>query len=217
MRTGHDMLTRRTDEGFTLVELLVAVAILAIVTVPLANVVIGAFRNTTDTSDRLELSHDAQISSSYFARDVAEVGLRDWAAVNANSVPFKRSVQLNAAYNAGGFTCGTAATPTAVVRLLSDAWDPDKSMTDAATNVVAYYLRPLGDVSELHRVKCLGPATTGTDIVLAHNVKPGSISVTCSSPCDAADVPDEISLTFRVTGASVGDYPITLTGQRRQQ
>lgn len=206
------MLTRRTEEGFTLVELLVAVAILGIITVPLANVVIGAFHNTTDTSDRLELSHDAQISSSYFARDVAEVGLRDWAAVTANSVPFKQSVQLGAAYNAGGYTCGSS---TAVVRFLSDAWDPAVSQTDAKTNIVAYYLTP--DGRELHRVKCLGPSTTGTDVVLAHNVKPGSVAVTCSSACEADAVPDQISLTFQVTRASVGDYPITLTGQRRQQ
>lgn len=167
------MLTRRarTDEGFTLVELLVAIAILAVITVPLANVVIGAFRNTTDTADRLELSHDAQISSSYFGRDVAEVGLRDWANVNANAVPFKQSVQLNAVYNAGGYTCGSG-TPTAAVRFLSDAWDPAVSMQNASTNVVAYYLKPIdATTGELHRIKCLGPATTGVDLVLAHNVK----------------------------------------------
>ncbi|GAA1154384.1 prepilin-type N-terminal cleavage/methylation domain-containing protein [Kribbella jejuensis] len=214
------MLTRvrRTDDGFTLVELLVAVAILAVITVPLANVVIGAFRNTTDTSDRLALSHDAQISASYFARDVAELGLRDWANINANAVPFKQSVQLNAAYNAGGYTCGTSATPAAVVRLLSDAWDPAVSNTDPTTNVVAYYLQPVGAVSELHRIKCLGPATTPTaDVVLAHNVKPGSVSVTCSSTCEATAVPNQLSLTFQVTKGSAADYPITLNGQRRQQ
>jgi hypothetical protein len=87
----------------------------------------------------------------------------------------------------------------------------------AATNVVAYYLKPVGAVSELHRVKCIGPAITGPDVVVAHNVKPGSVAVTCSSACEAAAVPDQISMKFQVTRASVGDYPITLTGQRRQQ
>jgi prepilin-type N-terminal cleavage/methylation domain-containing protein len=214
------MLTRRahTDAGFTLVELLVAIAILAVITVPLANVVIGAFRNTTNTSDRLELSHDAQISSSYFGRDVAEVGLRDWANVNADAVPFKQSVQLGAAYNAGGYICGSAATPAAPVRLLSDAWDPAISMQAASTNVVAYYLKPIdATAGELHRIKCLGPATTGVDLVLAHNVKLGSLVVTCSSACEGVPVPGKISVTFKVTKASVGDYPITLNGQRRQQ
>ncbi|HZX04957.1 prepilin-type N-terminal cleavage/methylation domain-containing protein [Kribbella sp.] len=213
------MLTRRTrtDAGFTLVELLVAVAILAVITVPLANVVIGAFHNTTDTSDRLELSHDAQISSSYFARDVAGVGLRDWAAVNANAVPFKQSVQLNASYDAGGYTCGSSTTSTAVLRLLSDAWQ-GVPQADPTTDVVAYYLLPAGAVSELHRIKCIGPATTpASDVVLAHNVKPGSLTVTCSSTCESTAVPATISLTFQVTKGSAGDYPITLNGQRRQQ
>ncbi|MFF0264210.1 type II secretion system protein J [Kribbella sp. NPDC004536] len=213
------MLTRvrHPDDGFTLVELLVAVAILAVIVVPLANVVIGAFHNTAETSNRLELSHDAQISSSYFARDVAEVGLRDWASINANSVPFKQSVQLNAAYNAGGYTCGTSTTPVAVLRLLSDAWQ-GVPQTDPTTDVVAYYLLPAGAVSELHRIKCIGPAITpGSDVVLAHNVKPGSVAVTCSSTCEASAVPSQISLTFQVTKGSAADYAVTLNGQRRQQ
>jgi len=207
----------RDERGFTLVELLVTVAILGVITVPLSDVVISGLRNTGTTSDRMDVSHDAQISSSYFARDVASVGLRDWASINGQSVPFKQSVQLDASYNSGGYTCGTAATtPVAAIRLLSDSWDPAVSMANSATDVVAYYLTaPVDGLSELRRLKC-SDGTKVSDIPLAHNVKPGSVTVTCSSECQSADVPEEITVRFTATKPSVGDYPITLDGQRRQ-
>jgi prepilin-type N-terminal cleavage/methylation domain-containing protein len=211
--------TMRTDAGFTLVELLVTVVILAVITVPLSNVVISALRNTDTTSNRLALSHDAQIATTYFARDVSTVGTRDYSAAPAGNttVPFKPSVQLNASYDAGGKTCGTAATPTAALRLLSDAWDHTTTPPSSQVDVVAYYLKANGSVSELRRIKCVGPNTVPeSDVVLAHYVDPATVSVTCSSTCEAADVPDEITLSFTVTKPSVEPYAITLTGQRRQ-
>jgi prepilin-type N-terminal cleavage/methylation domain-containing protein len=205
----------RSEGGFTLVELLVAIVILGIITVPLSGTVVSALKNTGTTQDRMDLSHDAQISSSYFARDVAAVGIRDYDNVNGNSLPFKASVQLNAEYNQGGYTCGAAGTPTAALRLLSDAWDPADSMTTPETVVVAYYLKTVAGVTELHRLKCSG-SDTPVDVVIAHNVKPASVTVSCSSACELAAVPNRITLQLVATKPSVGDYPITLDGQRRQ-
>jgi prepilin-type N-terminal cleavage/methylation domain-containing protein len=208
----------RGEAGFTLVELLVAIVIMGIITVPLSDVVISALKHTGTTSDRLALSHDAQISSSYFARDVAALGLRTktgWTFGGA--MPYKPSVQLDAAYNADGYTCGTSATPSAAIRLLSDNWTTQSD--PPPTDVVAYYLKPAGDVSELHRIKCVGSSSTPeSDVVLAHNVKPGSVTVTCSSPSTCTDkpVPEQITVQFLATKPSVGDYQITLNGQRRQ-
>src|SRR6266498_3092358 len=107
---------RNSEDGFTLVELLVAIVIMAVITVPLANAVMGVLHNQAETSDRMALSHDAQISASYFARDVASVGLRDYTTDPdaGGSLPFTASIQVSAAYNAGGKTCGTATTPAAV-------------------------------------------------------------------------------------------------------
>jgi prepilin-type N-terminal cleavage/methylation domain-containing protein len=207
----------RSEGGFTLVELLVAIVILGIITIPLSGTVVSALKNTGTTEDRMDLSHDAQISSSYFARDVAGVGMRDYELVNGESVPFKSSVQLNAAYDEGGYTCGDASTPLAAVRLLSDAWDPDVSMTAPETVVVAYYLKSVDGSTELHRLRCSG-GNAPVDIPLAHNVKPGPdpVKVTCSTACNAATPPNEITLSLVATKPSVGDYPITLNGQRRQ-
>jgi prepilin-type N-terminal cleavage/methylation domain-containing protein len=200
------MRVKRSEAGFTLVELLVAVVIIGVITIPLTGTITGALKNSGTTSDRMALSHDAQISSSYFGRDVAGVGLRDYENTGSNTVPFKASVFPGQTY-----TCGATVVPNAVVVLMSDAWDPAQSMTDPQTVAVAYYVKSGDD--ELRRAKCSAGVSV-SDIPVVHNVK--TAVATCSSTCTSATVPDEITLRIVVTKPSVGDYPITLNGQRRQ-
>lgn len=202
------------DDGFTLVELLIAIVVLGVVVLGLGNVLIVAFRNTDATSARLALSHDAQISAAYFAQDFAATGRRDYSAATSagGSVAFLPSVQVNAAYDAGGTSCGTAATPTALVRLLSDDWDYSGASPTLRTDVVAYYLSG----AELHRLKCVASSTPSSDVVLAHDVDTPTVAVTCSSACTATPVPQQMTLAFTVTTPSAAPYPITLNGQRRQ-
>ena len=202
----------RDDTGFTLIELLIAVVVLGIIVLGFGNVLVVAFRNTDATEARLALSHDAQISASYFAQDYASTGRRDYSAGSAGgTVAFLPSVQLNAAYNAGGVTCGTAATPTALVRLLSDDWDYSGPTPAVRIDVVAYYLSG----TELHRLKCVA-GTASSEVVLAHDVDTATPAVTCSSSCTALPVPQQMTLAFTVTMPKADPYPITLTGQRRQ-
>lgn len=197
------------DAGFTLIELLLVIVILGVIVLPLTNAVIGILKNEDATQNRMALSHDAQISTTYFAQDVAAMGARDYSGQVANgTVPFLPSIELNAPYNNNGHTCGTAATPNAVLRLLSDDWTvatPPVQHTD----VVAYYL--VG--SDLHRLKCT-PSTT-SDFIVAHYVT-STPTVTCSSTCTSATVPQTVTLTFTVTAPQVSAYQIILTGQRRQ-
>jgi prepilin-type N-terminal cleavage/methylation domain-containing protein len=204
------------DAGFTLTELLVAIVILGMIAAPLAAALIGWMRNSDDTYDRLVLSHDAQLSAAYFARDVASVGIRDH---DASNMPFKQSIQQNASYN-DGFTCGTAATPTALVRFLSDRWDVVVD-GEPAVDVVAYYLESPDDATtRLHRLRCSG--TTVDDVVVAHNVRTKDglgnklTTVSCPTACTAAAVPTEVTLELTVTRPSGDDYEIKLIGQRRQ-
>jgi prepilin-type N-terminal cleavage/methylation domain-containing protein len=208
---------RRRETGFTLVELIVAIAILGIITVPMANVVVGMLRNTTNTSDRLALSHDAQISATYFGADVAAVGLRDYSLPTTpdTPIPYLKSVELNAAFDADGHVCGTSATPVAAVRLLSDDWDTSVTPPVARITVVGYYLTPTGTVRELHRIKCVGSARP-VDVVVAHYVDPVSLSATCSSTCESTTVPGQITVSYRSMKGAVAAYPVTLIGQRRQ-
>lgn len=210
------MLSRRPrdDAGFTLIELLIVIALLGVVAAPLAAVVMTSIRSTDETSARLVLSHDAQQSAAFFAQDVAAFGLRDYSGQVANgTVPFFPSLQLDAAYDAGGHTCGTAATPVSLLRLLSDDWDSSGASPVRRTAVVAYYLTPSG---ELHRMKCVGTPVPDSDAVIAHNAVPATAVVTCSSSCTATPVPQQVKLAFTVTTESADPYAITLEGQRRQ-
>jgi prepilin-type N-terminal cleavage/methylation domain-containing protein len=61
---------RRDEQGFTLMELLIVIGILPIVIGAVAYVMIGSFRNEGQITTRLDDSHDAQITSTYFTRDV---------------------------------------------------------------------------------------------------------------------------------------------------
>ncbi|MFI5564264.1 prepilin-type N-terminal cleavage/methylation domain-containing protein [Amycolatopsis japonica] len=211
------MLSRRRardDAGFTLIELLIVISLLGVIAAPLAAVVIVSIRSTDETSARLVLSHDAQQSAAFFAQDVAAFGSRDYSGQVANgTVPFFPSLQLGAAYDDGGHTCGTAATPVSLLRLLSDDWDTSGPNPVRRTAVVAYYLTSSG---ELHRMKCEGTPAPVSDVVLAHHADPATAVVTCSSTCTATPVPQKVKLSFTVVTDSAEPYVITLEGQRRQ-
>lgn len=204
------------DDGFTLIELLIVITILAVISVPLADAVILFLRNTDATTQRMALSHDAQITGVYFARDVAASGVRDYSgAMDADGdVPFGSSVQLNAAYDAGGEVCGTSATPRAAIRFLADDWSTATNPPTVSTDIVGYYLETSGKVRALHRISCVG--TTTTDTVVAHYVDPTTLTITCASTCAATPPPQQVTMTFSVTQPHADPYQITVTGQRRQ-
>jgi prepilin-type N-terminal cleavage/methylation domain-containing protein len=80
---------RPADEGFTLVELMVAVAILGIVMGAITAATIVGLRTTDETSTRLSESHNAQMASTFFAHDVAsasDVSLTDTACSGGATV-----------------------------------------------------------------------------------------------------------------------------------
>ncbi|WP_020391187.1 PulJ/GspJ family protein [Kribbella catacumbae] len=206
---------KRSERGFTLIEVLITMTLMGVVSLALSGLVITALKQMSATSDRLDLSQDEQLGAVYFARDVAAVGLRDYgAAIGGGSLPFKPSIQLGAADDSGGTTCGPL--PDSVLRLLSDDWDLTAAPPARRTAVVAYYLKPVDRVFELHRARCVGSSTPSSDVRLSENVKPGSVSVSCSTPCTAVVAPLSVTLRYMATKPSSGDHEVVLTGLRRQ-
>lgn len=209
------MFLNRDERGFTLVEVLITITLMGIVSVGLSDLVITALRQISATSDRLDLSQDEQLGAVYFARDIAGFGVRDYAAaVSGGSLPFKPSLQLDAADDAGGTTCGPL--PVSVLRLLSEDWDLTVAPPVRRTAVVAYYLKPADGVLELHRARCVGSSTPSADVRLVGNVKPGSVTVSCSTPCTAVVAPLSVTLRLTVSKPASGDQEIALSGLRRQ-
>jgi prepilin-type N-terminal cleavage/methylation domain-containing protein len=206
------MRLRRGADGFTLVELLVAIVILGIITVPLSSVVIGFFRSADATTARLIESHDVQIATAYWAQDVASIG------THSTTSPFalNQSVETGVAYNAGLYQCGAAGTPNAIVRL---AWD-DSSGPGTTLVRVAYVVQTFSGQTELHRLRCNGSAVVVSDVTVAHDLDPSTPPVlVCSTTCTASPaVPRSVTLTLTIKDPKNlgGAYVVGLTGQRRQ-
>jgi len=205
------MRMRRGADGFTLVELLVAIVILGIITVPLSNVVIGYFRNTDATTARLIESHDAQISSAYWAQDVASIGTRSTTA----PYPLNQSVWKGAS---SLYSCSTAGTP-----IVSLAWDDFTSTGTRTVVQVVYVAQTVSGQTELHRVRCQGSPAMVSDVTLAHDLST-TPTVACGTSgvdnnCAAApDVLKFVTLTLTIKDPKNpgAPYVVNLTGQRRQ-
>jgi prepilin-type N-terminal cleavage/methylation domain-containing protein len=213
------MPARRDDRGVTLLEVLIAVVLLAIIMVPLTNALIAFMRNTDATNDRLAASHDAQIAAAYFAQDVQSIGLHDWTTA---PYAFKTSVEQNAVAQSGN-RCGPSTTPNAVIRM---AWDdPTVAVTSGTPPmaVVSYVVVPDGGERQLHRLRCDASGTVLQDIIVAHNLVADPVA-TCrnaagaTQACAGPPVPQsiEMPLQLRVSGSANSILTVTLVGQRRQ-
>ena len=215
------MTTRRPrcdDSGFTLLELLIVIVVIGIVTIPFGNVVLTYFTNTTTTSARLNESHGAQMSATYFAQDAASFGTRASAAPSAL---LAQSIWTNVAAGAGPFPCGSSGTDL-LLMVGDDVVTPGS--ISLGHRRVAYLIENVSGQTQLHRLACAGSATIISDIDLADDVDPqvspavtcaiGGTEVACAGT--GAQAPHQVSLTLSLTEPTDAgnDYDFVLTGQR---
>lgn len=206
------------EDGFTLMELVITVAILGIITVPLTGVVLSYLRNMVDTQARLTESHDVQFAAAYWQRDVASIGVRSSTYdTTSHAFPLERSVDRP------GSACPLPAGATAIVTL---AWSEYTSLTstDPPTTVrVTYASQPAGAVYGLLRVRCGSQSST---VEIANSLA-GVPAVTChkadgtATGCGGAgaNVPALVKLPLSVhdgSGHNMTAYTATLAGERRQ-
>ena len=201
------MHVRSDDRGVTLTEVLVAVTILTIIIVPLADALIGFVRNTDATTRRMNESHDMQLASTYFARDVQNLGVRDWSSP---------TLTLRQSINSASYSC--VGPGTSVVSL---AWDDPSSVAGPPTVIrVTYLVRDVGGEHQFRRLLCRGSATVESDVVVVHNLVGTPDPPVCMpSPCTGAGaaVPQRVTLTVTIRDpANSTPTTVMLTGQRGQ-
>ena len=200
------MRMKSDDRGVTLPEVLIAITILAIIIVPLADALIGFVRNTDDTTRRMNESHDIQLASTYFARDVQNLGVRDWRS----SPP---SLALLQSIGNTSYPCGTDPS---VISLVYD--DPDSVSGSPVDIRVAYVVRDVNGEHQLRRLLCRGSSTVELDIVVVHNLV-NTPTVDCGGSCNGsgAAVPQQVKLTLAIKDpVNPTATSVVLTGQRGQ-
>jgi prepilin-type N-terminal cleavage/methylation domain-containing protein len=206
--------SRRSDSGFSLIEILIAIVVLGIISVPVANAFRLFINNMSASSAVITGSRSGQMGASFFAQDVQSAGVRNY---DSGSLPAITSI-LPAGDN--GATCGSSGT-AALVRFLSDEYDTSSDPPALRSIVVSWALvTTTGDV-QLVRFRCIAGALA-SQVPVAHYVT-GTPVLTCYSSgttvaacAGTSPVPRSAKLEFTVTPPKGKSYTVTLSGVRRQ-
>ncbi|MDQ6524551.1 prepilin-type N-terminal cleavage/methylation domain-containing protein [Nocardioides sp. LHD-245] len=205
----------RGDAGFTLMEVMVTVAIMGVIVTGLTGVVISYLRTTTDTRSRMTESLDLQFVTAYWQRDVSSIGVRskdydDDEAVH--SYPTKQSVGLD--------RCPGDGAP--VVTLAWSEYSSTVSEKEPDLVKVTYAVRDNGGGrKDLVRIRCgSAPSTTvvATNLTVAPDVICTGGGVTGCGDATGR-VPTRITMTLSISDSEgYGRTTIseTIAGERRQ-
>jgi prepilin-type N-terminal cleavage/methylation domain-containing protein len=206
----------RADDGFTLIEMVMTVAILGIVSATLLGVVFQYLKTTSDTSARLNESTEQQFVSTYWQEDVSSLGRQ---TLNASSALTRaQSVFVNAA---GPSSCGTSLGTVVVAFAWNEfnvnAANPDNAWL-STPHEVAYVTAPAGSRLLLRRVRCRNGAAAQPQTV-ARNLT-ANPNIACDTTCDSPTTPpNRVSMTFTVKDANNPNsqgYTTTVSADRRQ-
>jgi len=151
---------RRGDDGVTLIELLVCIAITGVVMSALAMSFIASTRSIKGSSARMANTHDSQMATSFFSSDMQSANL--------------------VAPGPGILPCGTGSPP-----LVTFTWFGTGSTLPPTelTKVATYRVVTQNGSRRLVRQFCTGPGLnvnpSPTTVVIAHNLNGTTPKVAC--------------------------------------
>ncbi len=162
------------EEGMTLIELLIAIVITGLILAPIAASLFLGLRATDGTILRLNESHDRQLLSTYFPRDI----------LSADSAPDT---------NAG-------CSPPLHSNKLRVEWD-EKIGATTDTYVSAYQIVPEGTEWVLNRHLCINGTLTET-VTVAHQLKDSnSATFTSAGETVTLTLTDTSDREYSLTGS----------------
>lgn len=176
-------MTARSEHGFTLVELLLAIVIMGTTVGAIGSAVIVGLRTTHLTESRLTHSHDRQMTSAYVVSDIQSAGrVSDDTRVNLDLM---RSL------------CAfSAKTPSFTV---SFAWD-DGPRENPTKKLAAYLVEPVAGErrQQMKRLYCENGVLVST-VTVAHSLADGSSGTAAEIRCDpsCSDQPETVAITLR--------------------
>jgi len=162
----------RSEAGFTLVEMLMTVAILGIITLPLTNAMVIGLRSSDRTAKVLVTSADRQMLTNYLSPDaLSATGATTSAAASGGCL---------------------AADGTRVVLLTWSEW------TGVATDYASdYRLVPVGTTNRLVRDRCVA-GSTAEEVTVAHDATAAAAIIAGSKV--AITVTDSLGAQYTVSG-----------------
>jgi prepilin-type N-terminal cleavage/methylation domain-containing protein len=195
------MLRRRDPEaGFTLVELILSIAILGVLMAAFVGLMFATMTSNKETKKRLDGTRAEQISSVYFGRDI------------------------QAAQGAGGIVTGVAArcgAGSVVLEIRGASYDPDSLASKVTVVSYVFSTATVDGVTTgvLSRRSCEAPSSPapvyplapGNTRVVARGLLPTAPTPFCDpAPCGATTT--SVNLTLSRSGA---DAAFTLVGAKR--
>ena len=211
--------TNAADNGFTLIEVVIAVVLLALITGAIAASLITSLNLASSTTQRIKESNDIQLIAGYLVRDAQAAGGSDPTAAVEDSTTGVSVTWLsdNGGTDPDPLACrDTSLSESLIARF---AWY-DRSSSTTDLYVVKYYYAPA--TQQVIRLSCKGGAldarlTLGNAVITAP-VAPSAPSATCNPGCARGQLPTSVTfVAYELDSPSPTPYKIQLTAKVRSE